>query len=250
MSSSPSIPTSRRPRQISQWVISLGVPWAILTLSLATLSEPTQENLTLFFAILGSGVYTLILRATRRFWLPRLAARPLRNAALAGIFNAVVIETLFLILEKLFGAEGIAAHPNLLLDLILTMPWYIMMVITFTQVQHRRRFSSATVLLLGAVYETGADGIVAQVIGIPFGDTQLFSPAYWVMLMGLIFWQFILVYSSMVLPTAWILDTVPRPAGEDGSPIRDALRPLLWLGPFTVYLFLLLIILGAITGGL
>jgi hypothetical protein len=91
---------------------------------------------------------------------------------------------------------------------------------------------------------------VAQVIGIPFGDTQLFSPVYWVMLMGLIFWQFILVYSSMVLPSAWILDTTPRPVEEDGSPIRDALKPLVWLIPFTAYLFLVLIVLGAISGGL
>ena len=250
MSPNASTSPARRPDRISRWLVSLGLPWAILTLSLATISEPTPENLTLFFSILGSGIFTLILYITRRVWLPRLASKPLRNAALVGILNAAVIETLFLLMEKIFGAEGVAAHPNLILDLILTMPWYIMMVITFTRVQHRRRFSSATVLLLGAVYETGADGIVAQVIGIPFGDSQLFSPAYWVLLIGLIFWQFILVYSSMVLPTAWIVDTVPKPTEENGSIVGDALKPLLWLIPFTGYLFLVLLILGAVSGGL
>ena len=124
------------------------------------------------------------------------------------------------------------------------------MVITFTRVQHQRRFSSATVLLLGAVYETGADGIVAQVIGIPFGDTQLFNPAYWIFLAGLVFWQFILVYSSMVLPPAWVLDQAPRPDPMPEPAWKDALRPLLWLIPFTAYLFVLLLIIGAATSAL
>ena len=71
-----------------------------------------------------------------------------------------MIETLFLVVEKIFGAVGIAAHPNLLLDLIMTMPWYIGMTWIFVRVQKDERFSPAAVLLLGAIYELGADGIV------------------------------------------------------------------------------------------
>jgi hypothetical protein len=204
----------------------------------------------LFASILGSGLYTLFLWLTRSLWLPRLENRPLRNATWLGIFNASVIETLFLIMESAFGAEGIAAHPNLLIDLLLTMPWYIMMVITFTRVQNVRRFSTPTVLLLGAVYELGADGMVSEIIGIPFGSSQLLSPAYWVLMAGLIFWQFILVYSSMLLPPAWLLDRAPRPAPMPGPAWRDALRPLVWLIPFTAYLFVILLIIGAIAGSL
>lgn len=248
----PSQPLSldRRPQKITKWLASLGIPWAILTLSLITISEPSPENLTLFTSILGSGLYTLFLWLTRSLWLPHLDNRPLRNAAWLGIFNAAVIETLFLVMQHVFGAEGIAAHPNLLIDLLLTMPWYIMMVITFTRVQNVRRFSTPTVLLLGAVYEVGADGIVSEIIGMPFGGSQLFSLTFWVMMAGMIFWQFILVYSSMVLPPAWVLDRTPRPGPFPWPAWLDGLRPLLWLIPFTAYLVIVLLIIGALTGSL
>jgi hypothetical protein len=250
MDSYPAISPNRRPQRITRWLVSFGIPWAVVTLSLITISEPTPENLTLFTSIMGSGLFTLVLWLTRSLWLPRLDNRPLRNAALLGIFNAAVIETLFLLMESVFGAEGIAAHPNLLIDLLLTMPWYIMMVITFTRVQNARRFSTPTVLLLGAVYELGADGMVSEIIGILFGTSQLLSPAYWIMMAGLIYWQFILVYSSMVLPPSWVLDRAPRPGPSPGPAWRDALRPLLWLIPFTAYLFVVLLIVGAMAGAL
>jgi hypothetical protein len=230
----------------SLWLVRLGVPWAVLSLSVATIAEPTPENLTLFTAILFSGVYTLLLRVARPLWLPRFTRNPLRYAVWLGIFNAAAIEALFLLLERLFKAEGIAAHPNLIVDLLLTMPWYAPMVITFVRVQNRRRFSAPTVLLLGAVYELGADGIVAQLIGFPFGDSQLLDPVYWIMLLALIFWQFILVYSSMVLPPAWLVAFAERPEVQVEAAWRDALRPTLWLIPFALYLLLFITLWGSI----
>lgn len=227
---------------------SFGIPWAFLTLTLITIIEPNPENLTLFASILGSGLYTLFLWFTRSLWLPRLAGRPLRNAAFLGIFNAAVIETLFLLMQTVFGAEGIAAHPNLIIDLLLTMPWYIMMVITFTGVQNIRRFSTPTVLLLGAVYEFGADGMVSEIIGLPFGSSQIFDLSYWVMMAGIIFWQFILVYSSMVLPPSWVLEVAPGLAQPAGPAWKDALRPMVWLIPFTAYLVVFLLIASLAAG--
>ena len=96
-----------------------------------------------------------------------LASNPARNAILLRINNAAIIETLFLIVEKAFGATGVAAHPNLLIDLLITMPWYIGMVWIFVKVQEEERFPLAAVLLLGAVYEMGADGIVGGVVRCP-----------------------------------------------------------------------------------
>jgi hypothetical protein len=231
----------------SVWFVGLGIAWALITLTFATLSEPTAENLTLFFAITGSGLYTLALWFTRPLWLPRFDGNPLRNAMLLGIFNAALIETLFLVMEKIFGAEGVAAHPNLLVDLLLTMPWYTAMVIMFVRVQTRRRFSTPTVLLLGATYELGADGFVGQLISLPFGTSQLLNPEYWIMLALLIFWQFILVYSSMVLPPAWLIELSPPPEPPSNLAWRDALRPMIWLIPFTVYLILVLLGMGVMT---
>jgi hypothetical protein len=42
--------------------------------------------------------------------------------------NAAVIETIFLGAEKVCSAEGVATHPNLLIDLLMTMTWYIAMI--------------------------------------------------------------------------------------------------------------------------
>lgn len=236
---------ANKPSPWPRRVVILGMIWGISLLVLTTILEPTPENLTVNISILFSGLYTLGLFITRPIWFGLLSRWPVQSAALLGIFNAMVVETIFLIFEKIFEAEGVAAHPNLIIDLILTMPWYICMVITFVRVQCRQRFSTAIVLLLGGVYETGADGVVSQVVGILFGDSQLFSPIYWFFLGALAFWQFIVVYSSMLLPSAWLIQTLPPPTQPAPSAKRDALKPLIWLIPFSIYLLMLIIILSA-----
>jgi hypothetical protein len=228
----------------SRRLAAFGLVWGTIALIITTTADPTPKNLTLLVSILASGSYTLTLYVTRRFWLPLLAQRPLRNAILLGIVNAAMIETIFLVFEHVLGAEGVAAHPNLIIDLSITMPWYALMVYAFVNVQNRQRFPPATVLLLGAVYETGADGVVAQVAGIVFGESQLLNPSYWVLLALLAFWQFIPVYSSMVLPPTWLIETIPPSPPLPRSAWHDALRPLLWLIPFTIYALALVILLG------
>jgi hypothetical protein len=175
----------------------------------------------------------MLLYRTRDRWLPRLADKPLRNAILLGIFNAALIETIFLVIEKVFGASGVAVHPNLLIDLALTMPWYAGMVFFFSRIQERYQYSDAAVLLIGAVYELGADGIVGgQVLPILFG-TVVNLWQNWVFLLLVAFWQFIPVYSSMLLPGVWLLDDVRQTSVNRAT---RWLRPLWWLIPFTIYL--------------
>jgi hypothetical protein len=226
-------------------LVIFGLIWAPLILILATLSEPTPENRTYLVSILGSGAYTWLLHRTREHWLPRLAGRPLRSAILLGIANAAVIETLFLVVERSMGAEGVAASPNLMIDLLVTMPWYAGMVILFVGVQHRRRFSAPTVLLLGGLYEVGADGMIGGLVDTLGGSGMLFTPAFWIMLAALIYWEFILVYSSMVLPPAWVIATAPPPPPPTSPAWKDALRPLRWLFPFGLYVLAILLLLGA-----
>lgn len=136
-----------------------------LLLILMLISEDASpEDKTTALAIASSGLYTLILAHTRRWWLARISGHPLRNAMILGSANAAVVETLFLVVEKLMETEVVAADPNLLLDLLITMPWYLGMVVIFVRIQHRRRFSSWTVLLLGGLYEVGGDGLVGGVL--------------------------------------------------------------------------------------
>ena len=233
-------PTTYR-RRSPKWlknIVTAGVVWGLLWLFAAALIEPTPENFTLLLSITTSGLYTYALYRNRELWMPRLAGRPLRNAILLGIFNAALIETIFLVFEKLFGAEGVAAHPNLLIDLILTMPWYIVMVISFNRIQERYQYSDAAVLLIGAVFELGADGVVGGQIFPILTGTVVPLAQNWALLLTIALWQFIPVYSSMLLPGAWLLDDTPQ------TNIRKAtywMRPLWWLIPFTIYLIFVML---------
>ncbi|MBN1304333.1 MAG: hypothetical protein JXA13_07845 [Anaerolineales bacterium] len=234
--------------KIWSWIVGLGAGWGLLAMLLLSLADPTPENLTLTASIWTAGGYTLMLYAARRWWLPFLSGTPLRNAALLGIFNAAVVETEFLFYENIFGAQGVAAHPNLLVDLLLTMPWYTMMVLTFVSVQNRRRFSAAGVLFLGGVYEIGGDGFAGQVLAMLGGDYALFTPGYWLMI-GLVFiWAFISVYSSMVLPSAWVIAETAPLEGPNSLPAwLDALKPLGWLPLFIIYLLVCLLLISALS---
>jgi hypothetical protein len=234
-------------RKLWRWLVGGGVAWGLILATVAALSDPTPENWTLAASIGMAGLYTLLLSLSRRLWQPLLAKHPLRNAALLGIANAAVIETEFLLFEKLFGAQGVAAHPNLLVDLLITMPWYVGMVILFVFAQHRYRFSGATVLFLGGIYEIGGDGIVGQLGELLGGNFQLFTPQYWAMIGFMFLWAFIPVYSSMVLPPAWVIAVGPPPAQK--TALRRglaALLPLVWILPFGAYLLGLLLLLSVL----
>jgi hypothetical protein len=214
--------------QFGPWIVGLGTVWGLTVTIIASVVDPTPENFTLAASVWMAGLFTLGLRVTRRWWQPKLANHPLRNAVILGATIAAIIETEFLFFEKAFGAQGVAAHPNLIIDLILTMPWYILMVLTFVTVQHRWRFSAATVLFLGGVYELGADGIEAPLLEAISGDSlHLFTLEYWLMMAVMFLWVFISVYSSMVLPPAWLVATIELPGQPTGSAWRAALKPIL-----------------------
>jgi len=236
---------NKSPRGLRILVI-VGIVWALIMLVARERSDKTPEAMTYLLSITGSGLYTLILYWTRPLWLPRLANHPLRNAMILGSFNAAFIEALFLWIQNSLGAHGIAAADNLWLDLILTMPWYIGMVIIFVIIQNRQRFSPATVLLLGGLYEVGADGIVGGLIIPAVSGTGANLPQWIVLMITISFWQLILVYSSMVLPSAWVIAFQPAPAVTK-RPLIDGLRPLFWLVPYTVYAIIALLAVYFVT---
>lgn len=224
-----------------RWLVFL-YPAAIALLGFFSWwNNPTPRDITTWSGVVGCALYTLLLYLTRRWWLPRLAQNPLRSAFVLGSVNAMMAETIFWAFERFYGASGVAAHPNLLLDLILTMPWYIGMVYLFVRVQQRQRFGTAVLFLLAGLYEMGADGIVGGVI-VPtiIGDTPMIFTDFfgWLFFMFLAFGYFMWVYSPMILPAAWVINDVPRSevAVPLPAPLLDALRPLWWLLPYTAYL--------------
>jgi hypothetical protein len=64
-----------------------------------------------------------------------------------------------------------------------------------------------------------------------------------VFLPAIAFWHFIPVYSSIVLPSTWLMRDMP-PTERPSRPLWDALSPLLWIFPFTVYLVMLMLLLA------
>ena len=221
-------------------IVLWGSLWGLAVLIFSVAMDPTPENFTLAVSILLSGLYTWLLFLTRDLWIQNLARKPVQNAIILGSLNAAVIEILFLVVEKAFGATGVAAHPNLLIDLLITMPWYISMVWIFVRIQRRERFPLPVVLLLGAVYELGADGIVGGYLMPTLTGSPVNTIEFLALLALVAFWQFIPIYSSLVLPAAWVLDHADPAAGPEKKGWLRAFFPLLLLIPFTVYLIVLM----------
>ena len=227
-------------------IVFFGTLWGFAVLVLSVVMEPTPENFTLIVAIFLSGVYTWLLYLSKEIWLPGLSKSPIINAVILGSLNAAVIETLFLFVEKAFGAEGVSAHPNLFFDLLMTMPWYIGMVWIFVKVQKREQFSPAAVLLFGALYELGADGFIGGLIAPTFMGESANLINTLVLLLTVAFWQFIPVYSSLVLPPTWILEAAQPGLTTDKPRWQRGFLPLLWLIPFTIYLIIFIFAMSSL----
>lgn len=236
-----------------RWLVTAGIAWSVVTLGSSLFSDHSPRSLTLAISIEASGVYTLLLYLSRSSWLPVLAKRPVAGATALGIFNAALVEALFLAVQKALGAERVAAHENLFVDWLLTMPWYAGMVWIFVRVQRRERFSAAAVLLWGAAYEAGADGIVGGLVAPAILGSPPAAVEHLVFLAGLAFWQFIPVYSSMILAPAWVLGAAANGCIEPvvSRPARFApgLRPFAWLAVYTMYLLAALAVVGFVNRG-
>lgn len=236
-----------------RWLVAVALAWAAGAFTISLNSDRSPRNLTLAISIASSGAYTLLLWLSRRAWLPWLSRRPVAAATAIGIFNAALVEALFLAVQTALGATGVAAHENLFMDWLLTMPWYAGMVWIFVRVQRRERYSAAAVLLWGAAYEAGADGIVGGLVAPAILGPAPAAAQHLVFLAGLAFWQFIPVYSSMVLAPAWVLEAADRSRVEAvvSGPARFApgLRPFAWLAAFTVYLLAALVVVGFLDRG-
>jgi len=226
------------------WVALLGVAWGQSSLIIGTLGSPAPESVAQAVAIETSGLLTIAYVLAFRLWAPRLLAHPRRNAALLGIVNAAIVETIFLACQVAFGVEGIAAHPNLLVGLALRMPWYAGLVVLFVRAHDRWRFSVAAVLLLGGLYASGVDWLLGAVLlgGAPIGPALVY-------LVTIYFWQFVVVYSSIVLPPALLIRTTPAPEHAPGSRWADAVFPLGWLLPYAMYLVAVLSLLAGAGSG-
>ena len=155
-------------------------------------------------------------------------------------------ESVFWLFEKIFGVVGVAAHPNLLMDLVATMPWYLMMVALMWKMFQRYDYSIKEIFFLGAVYELAADGIFGSMIKGTLDPMNLaLIPMLYVPI-------FAVVYSIIVIPPSYVLrkEGGKRPLVEGGGKSArryfHGLLPLLGLIPYII-LFLSLSLISMLS---
>lgn len=203
------------------------------------LSQNNPSHWAVAMATITCGLLLIALGLSKqtiidRFYILRLP--DWLKILLLGLSGATVLETIFWLWEKLFGASGVAASPNILYDLLLTLPWYGLMTIIFWQVQKKNHYSLNEILFFGGIYELGADGLVGG----------LFKGNVWLSLTyGIIgFPVFITAYAMIMLPLAMLIKKInPVHSTCTKSHLRryaQALWPLIGLIPF-IFLYLLLI---------
>lgn len=238
-SSAPSIADIRdalwgsRPRVLFTVWLSL-----VALIVLVWLAGPKANDRTVALSTIVCGLFTVGLWCSRvplARVIARWGASPRAKFVLIGSLGAAWVETVFWALEKVLHAKGVAASPNLAIDLLVTMPWYVLMVALLYRVEVTHRYSLYEVLLLGGVYELGADGIVGPFVG---GAFSIVSMPIVVLLIPM----FVVVYSFMVLPPSVLLrEEIGRlREGKGAGPVPGpsryayALLPLLGLVPYII----------------
>jgi len=116
---------------------------------------------------------------------------------LIGSLGAFWVELEFWILEKLTGVS-LAADPNLLINMLVMMPWYIAMIATLWYVSNKSEYSYFEILLFGGIYDFFADGIIGSIFSGLFNFEIL-------LLLLIIFPEFVMCYSFMVIPPTFYL---------------------------------------------
>jgi hypothetical protein len=190
-----------------------------------------------FVCGLTTVAFGLAVHGARRFWKPPWLPGCLNGLLFVsvGSLGAAWVETIFWAFEKVFAVQGVAAHPNLIVDLLATMPWYVAMITVLWCVHRRCHYHWTTVALLGVLYETGGDGILGQILkGGPL------DPAYMAQLIFICPGIFLLTYSPMVLPPVWLFPMDDEPyTGPRWRRVAGAFLPLLPLIPYALIAILL-----------
>jgi hypothetical protein len=178
------------PRRLYVLLISA---YTIVLVPYTLLYDPAPYELTQLAAI-STCVATLLFGVWRRGDLQRiwsgLQVGPATKLFLAGGLGAAFVETEYVVWEHLTGAIGAAASPNLAIDLLETMPWYLLLMVFLGVTLRHIRPSLFQMLLLGGVYELMADGLLGSLIG----GTLVSSWAFLLIIVPI----FTLVYSPIV----------------------------------------------------
>lgn len=206
---------------------------------LMVFQEP--EAVTIAVSAFVCGLTTLAIGVgallARHYWKPLQLHGCLSGPlfVIVGSLGATWVETVYWAFEKVFGAQGVAAHPNLIIDLLVTMPWYISMVAVLWFMQRRFRYHWTTVALLGALYEAAGDGIVGHIVG-----GNAITLEYLFLLLVFFPGIFMVTYAPMVVVPVWLFPMDDEPyTGPRWQRFLGAFLPLLPLIPYGLIVILL-----------
>lgn len=116
---------------------------------------------------------------------------------LIGSVGAILLESIFWSVDRIFNKIGIIADSNLFIDLLLTMPWYIAMVALFWIVVNRYRYSFAEIFILGGIYDFFVDGLFSGTVKGGMSYEYLIN-----IVIGMPI--FIIAYSVIMLPLSYV----------------------------------------------
>lgn len=144
------------------------VCYAAVLVPYTLLYDISRYELTQLAAVTTCAV-TLLFGVWRRNDLQkpwdRLSVGPATKLFLAGGVGAIFVETEYVVWEHITGAVGAAASPNLAIDLLETMPWYLLLMLFLGVALKHVRPTAFQMLLLGGVYELMPDGLLGALIG-------------------------------------------------------------------------------------
>ena len=233
-------PAQQKPLKGLRIFVTIGIVYGLGISIIGTAANPTSENLALLTSILITGIYTVALYLSRKLWVAHIAnENASKNAAIIAIANAFFIRSILGFCEQLFQDSAGSNTTISFSNFLVTIPWLVGITLLFIPVQKKHRFTWPIIILLSGLYEFIAEGWVNGLL-IPFLSGQQFNLLYtWSDLLLFGFWQFAVLYSSIFLVIGWIFEDLPVPEEEKNAPLWNALKPLIWIIPYSLYFILL-----------
>ncbi len=235
--------SSRKPLKLLNILVLIGILFGLVVSILGAAYNTTTENITMLMSILFSGIYSLLLFFSRKYWVPFVAGENVfKNVSIFAIANALFIIFIGKLNEQLIKtASGIESTPSNF-NLLNSIPWLVGIILIFISVQKKHHFSWTIVLLLSGLYEFAVETVQNGIL-IPLLSGQsinFFNTVSDLFVLG--FWQFVILHSPIYLVIFWSLEHSPIRDEEKKESWWNAFKPLLWLFPYSIYFLILFFI--------
>lgn len=234
----------KKPSKWLRILVIVGLVYGLGISILGNAANLSAENLIMLIAIIFSGVYSLLLFFSRKIWIPSVSGKNVhKNAAIFAIANAFFISFIVNLCAQLIQSSTVSASMISNSNLLVTIPWLIGIILLFIPIQKKFQFSWPIIILLSGLYEFIVE-IWLNGLLIPLLSGQTIS--FWYIFSDLFlfgFWQFAILYSPVFLVIGWTFEDLSVSEDEKKNPLQRALKPVIWLLPFSIYFVILYLII-------